>query len=207
MASTNPPSQPLIGGNVYNKYHSRNPITRMLMTGFLRSFDELVDCTKARHAHEIGCGEGELTLRMWRRGISVRGCDASTEIIQQARSRAASSQANIPFRAASVYDLQPEDDSAELIVCCEVLEHLTQPEAALQLLSRLAKPYLIVSVPREPVWRVLNIVRAKYLGQLGNTPGHLQHWSARSFTRMLSKHVDIVELRHPFPWTMALCKT
>jgi hypothetical protein len=91
-------------------------------------------------------------------------------------------------------------------VCCEVLEHLPDPACALALLARLAQPYLIVSVPREPLWRVLNLACGRYWTDFGNTPGHLQHWSARGFLALLEDHVEVREVRTPLPWTMALCR-
>jgi 2-polyprenyl-3-methyl-5-hydroxy-6-metoxy-1,4-benzoquinol methylase len=112
----------------------------------------------------------------------------------------------IDFRVASIYDLVPERDAAELVVCCEVLEHLDDPGMAMAMLSKLARSYLLVSVPREPVWRVLNMARGKYLGSFGNTPGHIQHWSRKGFLKMLEEHVDILKVLTPFPWTVALCR-
>ena len=112
----------------------------------------------------------------------------------------------VEFKAASVEDLDPAVDSAELIVCCEVMEHLPDPEAALEVVASLARPWAILSVPREPLWRVLNLARLKYAGDLGNTPGHLNHWSRRSFARFVERRLEIVELTSPLPWTMALCR-
>jgi 2-polyprenyl-3-methyl-5-hydroxy-6-metoxy-1,4-benzoquinol methylase len=93
-----------------------------------------------------------------------------------------------------------------MVVCCEVLEHLDDPERALRALALLNTEYYVFSVPREPIWRVLNFMRGKYLGQLGNTPGHLQHWSATSFQKLISRYFDIDERRFPLPWTMLLCR-
>ena len=73
-------------------------------------------------------------------------------------------------------------------------------------MARCAERYLLVSVPREPLWRGLNMARGAYLAQLGNTPGHLNHWSRRSFARLLSRFGQVVELRSPFPWTMLLVR-
>ncbi len=42
--------------------------------------------------------------------------------------------------------------------------------------------------------------------ELGNTPGHLNHWSRRSFADLLGRHGEVVELRSPLPWTMALVR-
>jgi hypothetical protein len=87
-----------------------------------------------------------------------------------------------------------------------VLEHLADPVRALGVLARLAQPHLIVSVPREPLWRLLNVARGRYWPALGNTPGHLQHWSARRFLALLEDQLEVREVRLPLPWTMALCR-
>ena len=92
-------------------------------------------------------------------------------------------------------------------MCCEVLEHLPDPDAGLATIARLANPWAIVSVPREPLWRALNVARFKYLGELGNTPGHLNHWSRRSFITFLEGQLEVTEVTAPLPWTMALCRS
>jgi SAM-dependent methyltransferase len=194
------------GGNVYDKYATRNPVERRLVGRFLAELSELVERSGAREAHEVGCGEGELAMRIARRGLAVRGSDVSPDVIGEARSRSATAGLDIPFKAASITDLDPGEDAAELIVCCEVLEHLDDPVKGLAILSGLARPWLIVSVPREPLWRALNLARFKYLGDLGNTPGHLGHWSRREFLDFLESRVEVVEARSPLPWTMALCQ-
>jgi hypothetical protein len=53
---------------------------------------------------------------------------------------------------------------------------------------------------------VLNMARGAYLKDLGNTPGHVNHWSRRGFEALLSKHGEVVETRAPFPWTMVLIR-
>jgi 2-polyprenyl-3-methyl-5-hydroxy-6-metoxy-1,4-benzoquinol methylase len=194
------------GGNVYDKYGSRNPVERRLVAGFIDELMTLVGRTGARDAHEVGCGEGELAQRLADAGVAVRGSDVSPEVVAEARERAAAAGLEIPFKAASITELEPGADAAELIVCCEVLEHLDDPATAIEILRSLARPWLIVSVPREPLWRALNMARLKYAAELGNTPGHLGHWSKRGFIDFLSGHVDVVEVRSPLPWTMALCR-
>lgn len=197
---------PGIAGNVYPKYHTGNPIARRLVAGFLASFHELAARAAADDVLEIGCGEGILSMALAAKGRNVRGVDVSPEIIETARAGAAAAGQDVRFEVASVYDLDPERDTAGLVVCCEVLEHLREPRRALELMSRLARPYLLVSVPREPLWRVLNVLRGKYLADVGNTPGHLQNWSRRRFLKLLTQYVEIVEFRSPLPWTMALCR-
>jgi 2-polyprenyl-3-methyl-5-hydroxy-6-metoxy-1,4-benzoquinol methylase len=194
------------GGNVYDKYATRHPIERRLVGGFLGRVDELVSLTGASEAHEVGCGEGEIAIRLARRGIRVRGSDVVADVIAEARRRGDAAGVEIEFRRASIEELEPGADAAELIVCCEVLEHLADPERGLAVLASLARPWLLVSVPREPLWRALNLARGHYLAELGNTPGHLNHWSRRGFVDWLSARLSVVEVRAPLPWTMALCR-
>ena len=110
------------------------------------------------------------------------------------------------FKVRNIYDLEPGPDSADLIVCCEVFEHLEHPEEGLRALQRVATNYVIISVPREPIWCILNMVRGKYLAHFGNTPGHVQHWSRRSLVRLVDIYFDVVDVRNPLPWTMLLCR-
>jgi 2-polyprenyl-3-methyl-5-hydroxy-6-metoxy-1,4-benzoquinol methylase len=195
-----------LGGNVYDKYGTSNPVARRLMAGFMSDLDELVERSDAREAHEVGCGEGEVSIRLARRGIRVRGTDAFPRVLEEARRRTAAAGVEVDFEAAAVEELDPATHAAELVLCCEVLEHLEDPRRGLEMLARLARPWLIASVPREPFWRALNLARLSYVGALGNTPGHLSHWSKRGFERFLGERFEVVEIRSPIPWTMALCR-
>ena len=65
---------------------------------------------------------------------------------------------------------------------------------------------LIISVPREPLWRILNMARCKYLSDFGNTPGHLQHWSKGGITALVQRYFEVVEVLSPLPWTMIHCR-
>jgi 2-polyprenyl-3-methyl-5-hydroxy-6-metoxy-1,4-benzoquinol methylase len=196
-----------VAGNHYDKYHARNPVARYLMDRFLTDFDELASLTNARTVYEVGCGEGHLSLRLLHRGLQVRGCDLDAPVAQKATEAVSAAGFRAEFSARNVYDLTLEEANAELVVCCEVLEHVPDPESALGVLTTLARPWLLVSVPREPIWRILNVARGKYLASAGNTPGHIQHWSTNSFVTLLRRHASIIEIRRPFPWTMVLCRS
>ncbi len=197
----------LVVGNAYDKYGSSNPIVRRIMAGFESALGELVSRANPANIHEVGCGEGYWVLRWRREGLAARGTDVSPTAIALARENA--DREDLPptlFETRSIYELRPGRDAADLLVCTEVLEHLQTPEAGLRALQRVTEGHLIVSVPREPLWRALNLVRGSYLSTLGNTPGHLQHWSARGFERLVSDYFQVVAVRHPLPWTMLLCR-
>jgi len=197
----------IIAGNLYDKYGTKNLIVSYLMKGFYDSLEELVSMTGALDIHEVGCGEGYLSAFLAKENKTVRASDFSQRVIDKAHDITKNLGIDVHFRVANIYDLNPQKDAAEVVVCCEVLEHLEYTERAMQVLSKLATPYLLISVPREPIWRLLNLARGKYVSSLGNTPGHIQHWSKSSFLRLLDKHVDIINVRTPLPWIVALCKS
>jgi 2-polyprenyl-3-methyl-5-hydroxy-6-metoxy-1,4-benzoquinol methylase len=192
-------------GIYYDKYHTRNPVARWLMKGFLDSFDSL--CCKAgvERAVEVGCGEGELSIRMASAGIRVSASDIAEDAIAEARRRAEAHAASIDFSVRSLEQMRGTGVSP-MVVCCEVLEHLDDPELGLEIIQTLSSKWLLVSVPREPVWRALNMLRGKYLRDFGNTPGHVNHWSTGSFRSFVSSRFNIVDQRTPLPWTMLLCQ-
>ncbi|MGH8491038.1 MAG: class I SAM-dependent methyltransferase [Gammaproteobacteria bacterium] len=193
-------------GNLYDKYHSSNPITRHLMRGFMETFDELVSLTGAHSAFEVGCGEGHLSLRLLKRGLTVSGCDLDGKMADVAKAQALTAGYQCDFFASSIYDLTHEKANAEIIVCCEVMEHLPDRDLALAVLAQLAQPFVLFSVPREPIWRILNLARLRYVADMGNTPGHIQHWSTGQFLRLITRHFDVQMVRTPLPWTFALCR-
>ncbi|HEY2258597.1 MAG TPA: class I SAM-dependent methyltransferase [Solirubrobacteraceae bacterium] len=194
-------------GNTYDKYGSANPVVRRLMSGFERSLDELFRLADPDSVLDVGCGEGVLTAQWARRLGSgpVVGIDLEDPKLE-AEWSARRGPANLEFRAMAAERLQYGDDQFDLVAATEVLEHVAQPRAVLAEMARVAGRWLIVSVPREPLWRALNVARGAYLRELGNTPGHLNHWSRGAFVGLLGGYGQVVEIRSPFPWTMLLVR-
>ena len=142
----------------------------------------------------------------WRRPADARvvGIDLEEESIQAGW---AERQApNLEYRVMEAANLPFADGEFDLASAIEVLEHVPDPEHTVGEMARCAERHLLVSVPREPLWRMLNMARGAYWPALGNTPGHLNHWSRRSFVQLLARHGEVVEVRSPFPWTMLLVR-
>ena len=188
-------------GNVYDKYGTRNPIARLLMRGFLDSVTGLYNQVNPKSVLEVGCGEGALAsylLKNASRPEAMEICDLSLDRVPD------DLDLFITRREASIYELPYQDKSFDLVVCCEVLEHLEYPEKGLAELSRVAENHVILSTPREPLWRVLNMVRARYLKDLGNTPGHIQHFSRNDLVQLAQKYLKVKQTLTPLPWTVLL---
>jgi ubiquinone/menaquinone biosynthesis C-methylase UbiE len=195
-----------VTGNTYDKYGSTNPVVRRLMATFERTLDELFEQAGPRSLLDVGCGEGVLTEK-WARRLGDRrvvGIDLDDPLLHAEWQKR--SAPNLEYRVMKAENLPFGDDAFDVATAIEVLEHVPDPEHTVAEMARVAERWLIVSVPREPLWRMLNVARGAYVRQLGNTPGHLNHWSKRSFVSLLSRHGEVVEARSPFPWTMLLVR-
>jgi 2-polyprenyl-3-methyl-5-hydroxy-6-metoxy-1,4-benzoquinol methylase len=193
-------------GNTYDKYGSTNPVVRKLMAGFERSLDELLGRAAPKTILDVGCGEGVL-VEQWadRPGVErIVGIDLEDEGLQAEWAKR--QRPNLEYKVMPAENLPFAENEFELASAIEVLEHVPDPAHTVAEMARVSSGHLLVSVPREPLWRGLNMARGAYLRELGNTPGHVNHWSKRSFVRLLSRHGEVLEARSPFPWTMLLVR-
>jgi 2-polyprenyl-3-methyl-5-hydroxy-6-metoxy-1,4-benzoquinol methylase len=195
-----------VTGNTYDKYGSTNPVVRRLMAGFERTLEELMVQASPRTILDVGCGEGVLTHKWAQRPHVERivGIDLEDPALQAEWEHR--QHPNLEYRLLKAENMPFADGEFEMASAIEVLEHVPDPAHTVAEMARVASGWLLVSVPREPLWRGLNMARGAYLKDLGNTPGHLNHWSKRSFVALLSRHGQVVEARSPFPWTMLLVR-
>jgi 2-polyprenyl-3-methyl-5-hydroxy-6-metoxy-1,4-benzoquinol methylase len=194
----------IVVGTGSNKYEMRNPVGRYLLYQFDQAITELVSKINPQTILEVGCGEGHVTQILSQTNASLHCVDISDKILDIARSRV--NYSRISFERRSIYDLH-DLDRADLVVCCEVLEHLEHPQLGLEKLACVATPYCILSVPREPIFRTLNFLRGAYLTEFGNSPGHIQHWSRRGFIKLVEAKFKILTVKALLPWTVILAQT
>lgn len=192
-----------VAGNTYDKYASTNPIEQRMMSGFFDAFDGMLDAVGSpRTIVEVGAGEGRIIEH-----LATRFPDATITGLDLPDDELAVEWAGVerPMLFGDATRLPFTDHSIDLVVGLEVLEHVPAPERALADIARVCRA-AIVSVPREPIWRIGNMARGRYLRDLGNTPGHINHWSARSFDRFVGTQMNVERTARPLPWTMALAR-
>jgi SAM-dependent methyltransferase len=196
-----------VTGNTYDKYGSTNPLVRRLMAGFEGTLDELFTHADPQSLLDVGCGEGVLT-QQWAQRLGderrVVGIDLDDPVLHAEWAKRTAP--NLSYRVMKAENLPFADSEFDTATAIEVLEHVPDPEHTVVEMARVAQRWLLVSVPREPLWRGLNMARGAYWKHLGNTPGHVNHWSKRSFVALLARHGEVVQARSPFPWTMLLVR-
>ena len=194
----------IVLGNTYDKYNARNPVVRLLMRGFERNLDDLLDSTEPQSLLDLGCGEGVLTQRWARRLAPARVVGVDLDDPRIAAEWAKHAEPNLEYIAHRAERLPFADGEFDVVSAIEVLEHVPDPAHTLAEMVRCAGRHVLISVPREPLWRAVNMARGAYLRDLGNTPGHLNHFSLRKIVALCNEHGEVIEKRAPFPWTMVL---
>lgn len=185
------------------KYEKEGRIGGFLVEAFYSKVVELLaPCLRGGMTLlEVGCGAGYSTQRLARvlpDGCGFLACDVGPTLVSAARAR----NQDVHISRQSVYSLALPDKSVDVVVMLEVMEHLDRPDRALTELQRVTRSNLILSTPREPIWRMLNFMRGKYMADFGNTPGHIQHWSSGGLRRYVESRFDVRDVRRPLPWTV-----
>ena len=206
MSTVTRDAEGTVTGNTYDKYGSTNPVVRRLMASFERTLDELVARADPQSLLDVGCGEAVLTHK-WAQRLAPRpvvGIDLEDPAIQAEWEQRKAP--NLEYRIMKAERMPFADGEFDVATAIEVLEHVPDPAHTVAEMARVAERWLLVSVPREPLWRTVNVARGAYIKDLGNTPGHVNHWSKRAFASLLGRHGEVVEARSPFPWTMLLVR-
>jgi SAM-dependent methyltransferase len=188
-------------GNTYDKYATKNPIEQRLMDGFFATLDTMLPG---------GAPTDPRGRRRRRRGHSPDPRpvpDATIVALDLPDPGLVESWGQWQGVFGSADRLPFPAGTFDLVLAIEVLEHVPHPRSAVAEIARVCRGQVIASVPREPLWRVMNMARGKYLDDLGNTPGHIQHWSRRTFVQLMAGQLRVDEVANPTPWTVAACSS
>jgi len=186
-----------------DKYEKANPITKALLNNFFKTVLGLIP-KDTRNVLEVGCGGGFSTERL-RGGLANKHFEASdhdSELVSSAKER----NPDMKISKESIYSLTRSSNSFDVVISLEVFEHLEDTGSAFKEIIRVSSRYAILSVPNEPTWRILNMLRGKYIKDLGNTPGHINHWTPRGFETFVGEHMKVISRKNPMPWTAILAE-
>ena len=189
----------------YLKHANANPIQKALINNFYAKLFKIVKPLKLTRVLYVGCGEGFTLKKLEEKKIGKEneGIDFSKDAIKLGKNLYPGLKLNI----GDVNKLNYPDDSFDLAMCTEVLEHLENPTRAVAEIKRVTRKYIVFSVPNEPFFILANFLRGKYLKNFGNHPEHINHWTMWGFERFLKNQgLTIVKTKHPFAWSLVLVK-
>lgn len=187
------------------KYRNKNPVQRALIRRFVTTVHGLFQqALPAASVLEVGVGEGFLSGFLSERYASIEfsGTDLNPDDI----ARLGRLFPRVNARAESIYDLETSAAPSDIVLCCEVLEHVDDPARALRALRRVTKQHAILSVPHEPFFMLSNLARGKNVRRFGNDPEHVNHWGAGSFRKFVEQAFVVERLQLTFPWVAVLAR-
>lgn len=191
-------------GNL-QKYQNPNPLQRWFIARFLSTVADLLQGQPFRHVLDVGCAEGFVSAYLAKRdleGAVFVGVDVDRASLLRGRQLFAPMHRGV----GDVQTLPFPDETFDLVLCSEVLEHLSTPEVALRELKRVSRDALLLSVPHEPWFRMMNALRGRHLRRWGNDPEHVQQWRSKQFTEFVAQELNVVRQASSLPWSLVLCR-
>jgi ubiquinone/menaquinone biosynthesis C-methylase UbiE len=188
----------------FRKYTSKNPIQRFLINNFQKTLFLCLDNLEVKSVLDVGCGEGFILSEFKNRNIGdyLEGFDFSEEALNTGKKLFP----YLSLKKGDIYSMPYENSSFDLVICTEVMEHLEEPDKALDEIVRVSKKYCLFSVPNEPIFMMSNLLRGKNICRWGNDIDHRQHWSSRDFENIVKRKLDVLTVKRPFPWTIVLSR-
>jgi len=137
---------------------------------------------------EVGCGDGRLINPLIGKYKKVCGLDISKKALEHVEAiKVRGRIENLPF----------EDNSFDIVLCCEVLEHLPISiyKKSIKEIERVAKKYIIVSVPNNEDIEISKI-RCPYCGCNFHPHRHLRSYDdynlKKLFPNFKTKYSDVI---------------
>jgi len=191
----------------YEKHTTKNPIGKWFLQNFMNNLISTVRPLNVESILDVGAGEGFTLARLSREkiGKKLEGIEYSKEAIDLGKKL----HPEFLIKQGNIYDLPYKDNSFDLVVSTEVLEHLDNPKVGLRELIRVAKKYILLTVPNEPWFTVQRFLRGKNILKFGDHQEHMQHWTSQSFEKFVThgNNIEVIAKKRPFPWTMLLLDT
>jgi len=182
-----------LSSDTIERHQCGDPLLRHLTDKILK----LVDLPGGR-ALEVGCGAGRIAIALARRGFQVDGLDVVPRVVEQAAQLAAAAGVDARFFVADFTKSDPRfpDETYDLVVCSEVLEHVEPWREVVGNIARVLKPggLLVLTTPNDPA----------QFSVLDEYAGHVRRFRWEELHSGLGRFAVVKAFTVGFPLTRAL---
>jgi SAM-dependent methyltransferase len=168
VAATSTSVLPDLGPDVYAKWRASGigAITEQLQRRLILT---LLGDIRGRNVLDVGCGDGDLALELWRRGATVTGIDASPEMVEAARARAKREGADILFMVGEAATIPFDPQRFNIVVAVTILCFVDNAAPVFGEIARVLRPggvLVIGELGKRSLWAAARRVRAWFGSQL-----------------------------------------
>lgn len=184
-----------------NKYSNKNPLHRFALNRFFDLIAAEIDRIRPDRILDFGSGEGFFIDELIKRNVVLHeylGVDTRQNALKEAKLK----HPQFSFVNADLLNCALDGEQFDFVIASQVLEHLPQPEKYLEILCSLSKGSLLLTVPNEPWFRILNLLRGRDIKKLGNHPDHVNLWSFKQFCDFVGDFIIIERAYKAFPFTI-----
>jgi len=182
-----------LSSDTIERHQCGDPLLRHLTDKILK----LVDLPGGR-ALEVGCGAGRIAIALARRGFQVDGLDVVPRVVEQAAHLAAAAGVDARFFVADFTKSDPRfpDETYDLVVCSEVLEHVEPWREVVGNIAQVLKPggLLVLTTPNDPA----------QFSVLDEYAGHVRRFGWEELHSGLGRFAVVKAFTVGFPLTRAL---
>ncbi len=143
---------------------------------------------------DFGCGAGELDVTLARLDLKGVGLDFSKDAIeigQGLREKHNVSSGKLQFKLGGLDKVS--NQKFDIVICCEVLEHVEDDEGLLRELIGRTNKYLLISVP----------AKQKLFDESDKAVGHFRRYEKNQLKKMLEdNNLEVVKfVNYGYPYT------
>jgi len=178
----------------------RSGIRRFISSFRLKSIERAVALQpKIQNVLDAGCGHGYTLAWIHSPYSQYIGVEINSNSVRLAKQRL-EGKSNVNIFEGDITNLQFPSDTFDTVICTEVLEHLPNPELALQEINRVLKSggRIITTVPFEYLLVGIRLILWPHFKMKGEgifEKTHLHFFTKTSFRRLMEKYFIIEQVK------------